>query len=131
MTSPTGSRTIHLFMLPNPDAITKLGFNNTCWISDYRENKLAIDALVSKDGCTSPPLTITVFTPQGEQPADQLASVWNDIEDHHGEYTQDEPYDEIIIYNLEFSSDIIDIADEFGFSAVPVGESIVLAQRFP
>ncbi len=82
------------------------------WVIETPKNKRAADTLWSSDVHRKGLTELTTFR---GAPANTRLGILQAVEDHHNEYTQPGPYDELIVFGRTLSPEIRTECEGFGF----------------
>lgn len=97
------------------------------WVADTPGNRAAIDRLTGElRAMGTGSLTRFVANPRGT-PESWLASIIDDVELHHGEYSQDEPCRRLEVHGATLTPELRVLLRAFGFGgfeAQPFGFSV-------
>jgi len=83
------------------------------WVVDTPENKRAVESIWSSDAYRSGPTELTTFKAES---GDNVVGILQTIEDHHSEYTQPGPYDELIVIGQKLTPEAKGECEDFGFN---------------
>lgn len=101
------------------------------WAVDSNENQAAAQDFWRQCGPTEDELAfgVTTFTRTQEAPEDALAVVLELVEDHHGEFAQDPPVDEVLVVGLEPTEALLGVLNEWGYGQIGSHPEGLVARR--
>ena len=83
------------------------------WVIDTPENKRAVELIWSSQSYRSGPIELTTF--KGD-PENNVVGILETVEDHHSEYAQPGPYDELIVIGQRLTPEARAECEDFGFT---------------
>lgn len=109
---PSSSSRVHLIVAPEyGERLTALPPGEPAWVADTPSNKLVIQRMWSQEwkGITSFQVAPTAT------PEDWLLSVLDEVELHHGEYSQSPPYSTLQVVGTGLSRRLRTELESYGF----------------
>ena len=105
--------TVHLVVAPDyGERLMDLPFGEPAWVADTVPNKPVIQRMWSqkRDGITSFQIAPTAT------PEDWLIDILDQVELHHGEYSQSSPYSALQVVGTELSRRLRAELESYGFN---------------
>jgi hypothetical protein len=82
------------------------------WIAETPANRRAVEAIWLTDKHCKSLIELTTFKSDA---GDVRLGILQTVEDHHNEYTQVGPYDELVVFGLRLTQEVRAECEEFGF----------------
>ncbi len=101
------------------------------WLVDSEENTKAAQDYWKRSNLGEQGLApgVTTFARKAEFPEEALDSVLELVEDHHGEWAQDPPVDEVLVVGLPSTDAVLEVLREWGFTEAQSSAEGVTGRR--
>jgi hypothetical protein len=123
---PQGSSKVHVIVAPDyGEHLAGLPPSEPAWVADTPANKPVIERMWAQKW----PALTSFRVDLGASSENWLVSILDEVELHHGEYSQSRPYSELCVTGAGLSAELREELESYGFKRFEVMPDGFLANK--